>query len=158
MSETDLRITCQVCGRALGSCRCGVKPLRVEQEIRITVGGLTLPIRRVTFSEAAPQIHRHYLVADKDADRLGWGALELCCHGCGRSVVVKYALPPREQLDRALADLPEAERDRGLGRARALAEGFRLEHGACRDPGGAFLCPARRTETHLLDWTEESVF
>lgn len=151
----EMAVRCQMCGESPEFCRCSIKHLRVKQGI--DVGGLLLPIRKTTFWENGPHVHRHYLTTDEDSDLLGFAAMELCCHGCGRAVVVKYVLPSLEETDRLLAALPEDERGRGLGKPRALIEQFQSDHVGCGGIGGNFLCPPARGKTQFLDWTKESL-
>jgi hypothetical protein len=37
-----------------------------------------------------PQIHLHFLTDKTEYDELGYGRVELCCHGCGCSLLMYY--------------------------------------------------------------------
>lgn len=38
----------------------------------------------------SPQIHIHFLTEDASYKELGYGTMELCCHGCGQSLLLYY--------------------------------------------------------------------
>lgn len=37
-----------------------------------------------------PQVHLHFLTGPDEYRELGYGRVELCCHGCGRALLVYY--------------------------------------------------------------------
>ena len=45
-----------------------------------------------------PQIHFHFLSSNEDFQKYKYGRLELCCHGCGASLLVYYTLKTPETL------------------------------------------------------------
>lgn len=44
----------------------------------------------VSHIHGSPQVHLHFLTDESDYKALGHGKVELCCHGCGHSVLVLY--------------------------------------------------------------------
>jgi hypothetical protein len=44
----------------------------------------------VDFIEAAPQVHVHFLTDAEEYKLLGYGKVEVVCHGCGASVLIYY--------------------------------------------------------------------
>ena len=44
----------------------------------------------VNILKTAPQIHLHFLTDKEEYALLGYGKVELCCHGCGASLLMYY--------------------------------------------------------------------
>jgi hypothetical protein len=40
--------------------------------------------------KTAPQVHLHFLTDEEEYKQLGYGKVELCCHGCGASLLMYY--------------------------------------------------------------------
>ena len=47
-------------------------------------------LMEVDYMDGTPQVHLHFLTEDKEFEETGYGRVELCCHGCGASVLVLY--------------------------------------------------------------------
>lgn len=45
---------------------------------------------------ASPQVHLHFMTADEEYDELGYGKVEIVCHGCGASTLIYYTDDGRE--------------------------------------------------------------
>lgn len=80
----------------------------------------------------APQIHIHLLTTDEEFKERGWGTHEICCHGCGASLLIYF-----DNNDSSLLSLPR----------RIFFE----EHKNCPDFGYATWCPGYRTKFYSLD-------
>lgn len=76
-----------------------------------------------------PQIHLHFLTPEDESDAV----LELCCHGCGKSLTVKYRADSKSI------------------RPRKVREQFIAEHTSCPNRGYKNYCPDWRTSFEVLD-------
>lgn len=95
----------------------------------------------ITYEATAPQIHLHYRTSDDLAERQGYGEVELCCHGCGTGVVLRYGFP---------GTVDHEGKNMILEAVRAF---FREEHRTCVDRTGGTLCPPYRRLIGFLDLT-----
>ena len=84
----------------------------------------------------APQVHLHFLTGPEEYRELGYGRVELCCHGCGAALLVYY----NDSAD-------------GPGRAShlRLTDQFAREHLGCKNRGFEKRCPAYRSSMGLAD-------
>lgn len=89
-----------------------------------------------------PHLHQHVLFDDDEGDILGFSELEMCCHGCGRSAVIMFEVPP-EALEEPLECL------------RATKLRFKNLHASCSFPAGAVECPDFRSITEHIDMRPE---
>jgi hypothetical protein len=80
--------------------------------------------------ETHPQIHLHFLTPEEEPD----ARLELCCHGCGASLTVRYRADTRS-----------------YARSRKVRKTFLTKHAGCPDRGYRDYCPDWRTSFELLD-------
>ncbi|HEY3452347.1 MAG TPA: hypothetical protein VGK67_38745 [Myxococcales bacterium] len=84
----------------------------------------------------APQVHLHFLTGPDEYRELGYGRVELCCHGCGAAMLVYY----NDSTD-------------GSGRAShlALTDDFAEKHCACVNRHFESSCPAYRSAVGITD-------
>lgn len=47
-------------------------------------------LMEIDFMESAPQVHLHFLTEPEEYEELGYGKVELVCHGCGQSMLIYY--------------------------------------------------------------------
>lgn len=85
----------------------------------------------------SPQVHLHFLTEPFEAQLCGFHKLELCCHGCGESILVYYYEPGTEE---ALGPEHLKARDE-----------FVQAHEACQNRGYENHCPNYRSSTKILD-------
>lgn len=82
--------------------------------------------------DEAPQVHIHLLTDDDEYEDTGEGAYEMCCHGCGTSVFVRYA-------------------DFSPDTDGKIRDQFFAEHANCPDHGYEAWCPDIRTRFFTVD-------
>lgn len=87
----------------------------------------------VDYMDASPQVHLHFLTDEEEYDSLGYGRMELCCHGCGASTLVYY--------------------DRGRTRRQHLAmrDRFAKKHEKCPNMKFEDHCPNYRSSFETAD-------
>lgn len=88
----------------------------------------------VNYMEGAPQVHLHFMTDDAEYAKLGYGRLELVCHGCGASRLVLY--------------------DEGTGSRKrhvAVRNQFRDEHLKCPNKKFETTCPNYRRTFEKMD-------
>jgi hypothetical protein len=94
----------------------------------------------------APQIHLHYMTDTTEYEELGYGKIELCCHGCGASTLVYY-------------------KDDNTDDSRvAIKDEFVIAHEMCPDRRYDIQCPDWRSSFKVIDirarkirWFEKAV-
>ena len=88
----------------------------------------------INFIEASPQIHLHFLTGEDEHKALGFGRVELCCHGCGESLLVLYD-------------------DSGKKGHLKLKRDFRKKHEHCPNHGAGYAgyCPNYRSSFQVAD-------
>ena len=84
------------------------------------------------FLEAAPQVHLHFLTDAAEQVKLGFSRVELCCHGCGASLLLIY---------------PE----KATTRAVKVRDTFGKSHQACRNRNFENACPDYRSSSTVVD-------
>jgi len=84
----------------------------------------------------APQVHLHFLTGPDEYRELGYGRVELCCHGCGAALLVYY---------NDSADGP------GHASHLKLTDEFARGHTGCKNRGFEKRCPAYRSSMGLRD-------
>lgn len=77
----------------------------------------------------APQIHLHWLTPERDPET----RIEICCHGCGASLTMRY------------------KRDWKDSRHIEVKDSFVNQHRSCPDRGYRTYCPDWRTSFQILD-------
>jgi hypothetical protein len=77
-----------------------------------------------------PQIHLHFLTPEEEPE----ARLELCCHGCGASLTVRYRADAKS-----------------MRRPKQVRTAFIEQHSKCPDRGYKNYCPDWRTSFELLD-------
>jgi hypothetical protein len=84
----------------------------------------------------APQVHLHFLTGPSEYRELGFGRVELCCHGCGTALLAYY----NDSVD-------------GVGRAShlELCDEFARDHLACPNRGYEEGCPTYRSAIGVRD-------
>lgn len=90
----------------------------------------------IDYLEDAPQVHLHFLTGPDEYRDLGYGRVELCCHGCGAAVLVLFNL--------------SAE---GEGRAshQQVSDAFAKVHAGCANRHFERACPAYRSSMKVAD-------
>lgn len=88
---------------------------------------------KVDYLEDAPQVHLHYLTDDDEFNSSGYGQMEMCCHGCGASLLILYTdhLSRRQQL--------------------AIRNGFEHRHRRCPNRKYEEYCSNYRSRFDMLD-------
>ena len=83
-----------------------------------------------------PQVHLHFLTGPDEYREMGFGRVELCCHGCGVAMLVLY----NDSAD-------------GSGRASHLAvtDSFAEVHASCVNRHFENSCPAYRSAVDVTD-------
>ncbi len=81
----------------------------------------------------SPQIHLHFLTENWEEKMLGYAKLEVCCHGCGESILVYYS-------------------DEEFGqRHMNVKNEFVALHENCPDHGYETYCPNWRSKMDVVD-------
>lgn len=88
--------------------------------------------------EGSPQVHIHFLTDDLECSYIGYRKVELCCHGCGESLLVYYGTSP-EETDK---------------RHNELRDGFISKHKICPNRDYENRCPNFRTKFEIADLRE----
>ena len=81
----------------------------------------------------APQVHLHFWTGEEEYEELGYGKVELCCHGCGASTLVYY--------------MNEDKHDRHL----QIRDEFTRKHARCPNRNYQSVCPDWRTSFKTVD-------
>lgn len=83
-----------------------------------------------------PQVHLHFLTGPDEYREMGFGRVELCCHGCGAAVLVLY----NDSAD-------------GSGKASHLevTDAFADKHSGCANRHFEQSCPAYRSTIEVTD-------
>lgn len=87
----------------------------------------------VDYMEGSPQVHLHFLTDEDEYVRLGYGKMELCCHGCGQSVLVLY------------------DKSKSKRQHLALRNNFKKRHSGCPNKQYDSKCPNYRSSIEVLD-------
>lgn len=87
----------------------------------------------------SPQVHIHFLTGSEEMMELGYGKIELCCHGCGNSLLVLYVEP--EADDEVNPDT----------RHLKFRDEFHQKHKLCPDRGYDRMCPNQRSKFDVVD-------
>lgn len=82
----------------------------------------------------APQVHVHFLTEEPEFRMLGYNKLELCCHGCGASLLVYYDHPTEEHHNHL-----------------QIRDSFVESHKRCPNRGYENWCPNERFSFGFLD-------
>lgn len=80
-----------------------------------------------------PHIHLHFMTDEDEYNELGYGKVELCCHGCGASTLVYYT--DSDKQDRRVQ----------------LRDEFSKKHAKCLNRGYQSSCPDWRTSFKVID-------
>ena len=80
-----------------------------------------------------PHIHLHFMTGEDEYEELGYGKVELCCHGCGASTLVYYTD----------SDKPD--------RRVQLRDEFSKKHAKCKNRGYEHSCPDWRSTFKVID-------
>ncbi|MGC4122037.1 MAG: hypothetical protein QM765_47145 [Myxococcales bacterium] len=83
-----------------------------------------------------PQVHLHFLTGPDEYRELGYGRVELCCHGCGAALLVLY----NNSVE-------------GAGKADHLAitDDFAAQHRTCVNRHFESSCPPYRSAMAIAD-------
>jgi len=57
---------------------------------KVVLGIAASEFMETDYLEDAPQVHLHFLTGPEEYRDLGYGRVELCCHGCGAGLLVYY--------------------------------------------------------------------
>lgn len=94
-----------------------------------------------------PHIHLHFFTGEEEYNELGYGKVELCCHGCGASTLVYYMESDRQD------------------RRVQLRDEFSQKHAKCPNKGYQSTCPDWRTSFRVVDirprsmkWDDQPTF
>lgn len=80
-----------------------------------------------------PHIHLHFMTDEEEYTELGYGKIELCCHGCEASTLVYYT--DSNKPDRRVQ----------------LRDEFSQKHSQCRNRDYQYTCPDWRTSFRVID-------
>ena len=86
------------------------------------------------YIEAAPQVHLHFLTDDTEYAQLGYGKLEICCHGCGEAMLIYYN-----------------DDDPNTASHMGIRDGFTAKHHECKNRRFEEECPTYRSKVTILD-------
>lgn len=100
--------------------------------------GLVRELIDSNFIESAPQVHLHFLTDEEEYEALGYGKLELCCHGCGTALLVYYTENEKTDLERHVR----------------IKSAFTEGHKECANRGYEHVCPGHRSSVTVLDMRE----
>lgn len=92
-----------------------------------------LQIFPISFVIEAPHIHLHFLTSEDEFKELCYSKVEMCCHGCGASVLVYYR--DTDNVDRQTQTRDE----------------FTQLHSKCPNHNYQSTCPDWRTSTRIID-------
>lgn len=84
--------------------------------------------------DGSPQVHLHFLTDDLEYSYIGFSKVEICCHGCGESVLVYYDVPGKEDT-----------------RHIELRDQFTTKHRRCPGRDYEERCPNFRTKMEVID-------
>jgi hypothetical protein len=103
---------------------------------KVVLGIAASEFMETDYLEDAPQVHLHFLTGPEEYRDLGYGRVELCCHGCGAGLLVYY----NESAD-------------GPGHAShlKLTDEFASKHTGCKNRGFEKRCPPYRSSMSLAD-------
>lgn len=87
----------------------------------------------------APQVHLHFLTGEEEYMELGYGKVELCCHGCGASTLVYYV--DNDNSNRSLQ----------------VRNDFTKKHEKCPNRNYQSSCPDWRTSFKVIDIRQKVV-
>jgi hypothetical protein len=93
----------------------------------------------------APHIHLHWQMADTDIDN-DYAEIEICCHGCGQSTLIKYNLPDENIIP-----------DNGVACLARFKKRFLALHADCANEADPTACPPERTHVNVIDVTHMNV-
>jgi hypothetical protein len=85
------------------------------------------------YMKGTPQVHLHFLTGEQEYDEIGFGKVELCCHGCGEAVLLYYT--EEDPSDRCLE----------------FRDQFTQKHANCQNHGFEKWCPDYRSSTSTKD-------
>lgn len=97
-----------------------------------TLHGYLAMVSDVLITKGAPQVHTHVLTDAEDFALIGHRRFELCCHGCGHSVLILHDD----------GDTKKASQERDI---------FLEVHRRCKDLGFETWCPDVRTNFSIID-------
>lgn len=100
--------------------------------------GLVRELIDSNFIESAPQVHLHFLTDEEEYEALGYGKLELCCHGCGTALLVYYTDHEKTDLDRHVR----------------IRDAFTDGHRECTNRSYEHCCPEHRSSMSVVDMRE----
>lgn len=83
--------------------------------------------------EGNHQVHLHFLTNEWEWDLIGYGKAELCCHGCGASLLIYF------------------DKSSGADVHTRITNRFKLGHSGCPDHGYQKECPNYRSSFSFLD-------
>jgi hypothetical protein len=87
----------------------------------------------VDYLRDLPQVHLHFLTDAKEFESVGVGKVEICCHGCGASLLVTY--------DKSRTQRQHIE----------LRNNFAKKHAKCPNKTYEGCCPNYRSSCAVLD-------
>jgi hypothetical protein len=97
--------------------------------------GLVRELIDSNFIESAPQVHLHFFSDEEEYEALGYGKLELCCHGCGTALLVYYTENEKTDLEQHVR----------------IRDAFTEGHKECVNRGYEHVCPEHRSSIAVLD-------
>lgn len=92
-------------------------------------------LMEVDSMRGCPQVHIHFLTEQWEYERLGFMKAELCCHGCGHSVLLYYL-----------------EVDEDDTRHMDFRNRFLEKHSRCPNRGYESVCPNYRSSFEVMDF------
>jgi hypothetical protein len=88
---------------------------------------------RVEYMDGSPQVHLHFLTDDEEYSRSGEGKVELVCHGCGESLLVRY------------------DNSGSKKQFLSIRNRFRDDHAKCQNRSFEHSCPDYRRSFKSID-------
>lgn len=89
----------------------------------------------------SPQVHLHFLTENDEYLMTGYWKIELCCHGCARSVLVYYYTPRGKEADEHVR----------------IRSDFLEQHRSCPNRNYEAVCSDYRSGIELLDLRERQL-
>lgn len=87
--------------------------------------------------DGAPQVHLHFLTEDLEYSFIGFSKIELCCHGCGESVLIYYDKYAKDEADTKVS--------------LEIRDSFTSKHKRCPNRNYEERCPNFRTKFDIID-------
>lgn len=94
-------------------------------------------LMEINIIDGAPQVHLHFLTEDLEYSFIGFSKIELCCHGCGESVLIYYDKYAKDEADSKTSI--------------EIRDSFTEKHKSCPNRDYEERCPNFRTKFDIID-------